>query len=129
MTARTQNRTRYRSILSPVIPSAATSLSARSFIRPAIATQAPKTATANALRTRNQNSSGAFAREITFPFRVKVIVPDASDGTDTQAPRNDSIEPIFILTMGSAAAHRVRRDGPVTGLFEGPDRCCPHLNV
>src|SRR2546428_6576757 len=129
MTARTQNRTRYRNILSPVIPSAATSLSARSFIRPAIATQAPKTANAKALRTRTQNSSGAFAREIRFPFRVNVIVPDASDGTDIQPPRNANIDPIFILMMGSAAAHRVLRDDLGMGLFDGTYRCCPHLNV
>src|SRR5438046_1883337 len=129
MTVRTQNRTRYRNILSPVIPSAATSLSARSFIRPAIATQAPETAIAKALRTRNQNSSGALAREIRCPFRFKAIVPDASAGTDTQPPRNASIEPIFILIMGSAAAHFVLRDDPVAGLFDGTNLCCPHLNV
>src|SRR5207302_4200531 len=121
--------TRYRNILSPSIPSAATSLSERSLIRPAAGRQAPKITNANALRTRNQNSSGAFAREMRFPLRVKVIVPDASDGTDTQPPRNASIEPIFILIMGSAAAHRVLRDEPVTGLSGGTNLCCPHLNV
>src|SRR5438445_13677353 len=129
MTTRTQNRTGYRNILSPVIPSAATSLSVRSFIRPAIATQAPQSATAKALRTRNQNSSGAFAREIRCPFRFNVIVPDASAGTDTQPPRNANIEPIFILIMGSAAAHRVLIDDLVMGVFDGTYRCFPHLNV
>src|SRR5437667_10357907 len=129
MTARTQNRTRYRNILSPVIPSAATSLSAQSFIRPAIATHAPKTANAKALRTRTQNSSGALAREMRCPFRFKVIVPDATAGTDIQPPRNANIEPVFILTMGSAAAHRVLIDDLVIGLFDGTYRCCPHLNV
>src|SRR5436190_16664511 len=130
MTSRTQNRPRYWNILARLIPSAATSLSGGTFIRSRTARQAPKTATAKALRTRNQNTSGALARERTYPFRSAKTVPEASDSTDVKPPKNANIKPIFILIIGFTAAHRILMVGDlVMGVFGATDRCCPHLNV
>jgi hypothetical protein len=44
-------------------------------------------------------------------------------------PKDANIKPILILTIGSAAAHRILMDDFVTGLFDGTDTCCLHLNV
>src|ERR1700680_3689602 len=101
------------------MPSAATSLSVRSFIRGTTARQVPKTANVTALRTTNQNRIGALARERTSPFCSEKTVPDGSDCTGVKAPRGGNIKPILILIIGFTSGQRAPMGDSVMGLIDG----------